>query len=59
MSKVKTELENLYSITSNVFTGIILLRKEIRGSEKEETIIAGSPNVQELIWPIEYGTNYI
>jgi len=49
MSKVKTELENLYSITSNVFTGIILLRKEIRGSEKEETIIAGSPNVQELI----------
>ena len=46
MEIVKSELEALFNETNNVFTGIILLRKEIRGSDKEETIIAGRANVQ-------------
>ena len=48
LEKAEAELKALYERPDNVFTGLILFWREIRGKTKGEKLLCGDPNVQEL-----------
>ena len=47
MEIAKTELKSIFDEEKNVFTGIVIKWREVRGKEKGETLIAGNPETKE------------
>ena len=61
LAEARQELKNMYAQDGNVFTGLILYWREVRGKSHGEDLLCGDKNVQERLFtpqPNRFCVNY-